>query len=144
MDRNQTTMRCEEFIKRIDTILKKEANNTLQIHGVTFSQIHMLMALYYSKDGSNTLKELEKYFGIAQSSAAGIAARLEKKNLILAFVDPYDKRIKRVQITEKGAQICISAKEAIEESERRLLADLTPEEKIQFRYLLKKVYDSMK
>ena len=69
---------CGEMMKRIDDRIEKSANNDLQIHGVTLTQIQMLLALNQIENGSAALKEVEKYFGIAQSTTAGIAVRLER------------------------------------------------------------------
>lgn len=132
-----------ELMKRIHDTLEKHANNELQEHGVTFTQIQMLLALDTMEGGSATLKELEKFFGVAQSTAAGVAVRLEKKNLVIGFTDAEDKRIKHIRITDAGKELCKATQKSMEESERRLFAGLTPEEKAQFLLLLKKIHDTM-
>lgn len=132
-----------ELMKRINDTLEKNANSELQSHGVTFTQMKMLLTLNMLDGGSATLKELEKYFGVAQSTAAGIAVRLEKKKLVTGFTDAEDKRIKHIHITDAGRELCRCAKKSMEESERRLFAGLTPEEQRQFIVLLKKIYDTM-
>ena len=65
-----------------------------------------------------TMKELEHYFQIAQSTVVGIVSRLEKKELVEAFGDSSDKRIKVVHITPSGEACCKEASahmEAVEE-----------------------------
>ena len=52
------------------------------------------------------MKELEHYFQIAQSTVVGIVSRLEKKELVEAFGDSSDKRIKVVHITPSG-EACV-------------------------------------
>lgn len=89
------------------------------------------------------MKELEKYFGVAQSTAAGIASRLEKKKLVSYFSDSEDKRVKHIQLTESGICICENVRECLVETERHLLSGLTPEEEAKLHDLLQKVYDTM-
>lgn len=132
-----------ELMKRINDTLEKNANNELQAHGITFTQIQMLLALSTMENGSATLKELEKYFGVAQSTAAGVAVRLEKKKLVTGFTDSEDKRIKHIKITDAGKELCRAAQKSMNDSEQRLLGGLTPEERTQFISLLKKIYDAM-
>ena len=99
-------LRCGEMFKRIGDAMEKHGNSELQSQGVTFVQMQMLMELNSLPDGSATLKELEKRFGVAQSTAAGVAARLEKKQLVESFRDDQDMRVKHVRITEAGREQC--------------------------------------
>lgn len=85
---NQRHFSCGELMKRINDMIEKQGNSKLQSYGITVSQFKMLVALHLIPDGAATLKELEKYFGVAQSTAAGIASRLEKRNLFLIFPIP--------------------------------------------------------
>ena len=85
-----------ELIKRINAKVEKATNNPLLIYDLTSTQFKMLVMLHLIPDHTAMLKELEKYFGVAQSTAAGIIARLEKKNLVASFSDENDKRIKQI------------------------------------------------
>ena len=77
------SLHCGELIKRLNSIMEKRANNSLNEDGITLSQIKLLCIL--EQESSLTLKELEKYFCVAQATIAGIVVRLEKKGLIEAF-----------------------------------------------------------
>lgn len=134
---------CMELMKRIHDEMEKNANNGLLRHGITFAQFHMLMMLN-TEEGDRMLKDVERHFGVAQSTAAGIAVRLEKKGLICGSTDAMDRRIKRLRITEAGRGICRDARANMEETRRRLLSGLTPEEQEQFTRLLQKVYNAIK
>ena len=103
----------------------------------------MLVALHLSPGHTASLKDLEKYFGVAQSTAAGIIARLERKNLIVSFNDKNDKRIKHVRISDEGLRICLSVRESIIETECKLFSGLLPEEQTELNRLLHKVYRSI-
>ncbi len=133
-----------ELIKRINAKVEKAINNQLLTYDLTSTQFKMLVMLHLIPDHTAMLKELEKYFGVAQSTAAGIIARLEKKNLVASFSDENDKRVKHVRLTHDGLQICLSVRETIVETERKLFSGLTPEEQNELNRLLYKVYHSIK
>lgn len=137
--------RCElhsgELIKRIHDQMEKVANNMLQSLDMTFSQMKMLIALHESADESATLKELERYFGVAQATAAGIAVRLEKKHLITSYIDPDDRRIKHVKLSDEGRNLCEQLHSMMIANEDKLVAPLSEDEKVELRRLLQKVYD---
>lgn len=135
---------CMELMKRIHDVLEKNANHGLMRHGITFAQLHMLMALDRAEDGTQKLKELEKYFCVAQSTAAGLAVRLEKKGLVQSFADAGDRRVKQLRITDAGREICRDTRANMEETRRRFLSGLDPEEQEQFTRLLQKVYHAIR
>ncbi len=141
---NTKTLHCGELIKRISDIIEKNANNELNKEDITVSQLKMLFVLTETPDGSATLKELEKYFGVAQSTVAGIVSRLEKKQLVSAYTDPTDKRIKHIRIADEGKAVCGRAKKSMEKNEENMLGVLTDEERHRLRELLQKMYISIK
>lgn len=133
-----------ELIKRINDKVEKTVNHKLLTYDLTSTQFKMLVTLHLSPNTTAALKQLEKYFGVAQSTAAGIIARLEKKDLVASFTDENDKRIKHVRLTDAGLHICLSVRESIMETERELFSGLTPEEQDELNRLLYKVYHSIK
>lgn len=132
------------YIKRIDNALAKEANNNLQALNLTMQQDRVLIQLARTAGNTLSLKELEEHFGSAQSTVAGLVVRLEKKGLIEALSDPADKRIKLVRLTAEGVRLNALSRQQIVDSEARLTALLTEEEKAQFLSCLKKVYEAVK
>lgn len=131
------------LVKHIDLAMRKRAESAVQADDLTFAQLHALAALEHRPDGAATLKELERQFRVAQSTMAGIAARLEKKNLIESVPDESDRRVKRVRITPEGRALCCRAKTAAEASEQELLSVLTQREQEQLFDLLLKINDSL-
>lgn len=132
------------FIKRIGNALAKEAAHNMQTHALTIQQAHALVTLKHAPGGSLTLKELEEQFCAAQSTVAGLVTRLEKKGLVEGYADPGDKRVKRVRLTEAGLNMHQTCRQDVVDSEKRLVAHLTEEEKASFLALLRKVYDAVK
>ncbi len=135
---------CATLIKHIDTKMTRDANERFDTYGVTFRQVRLLMHLLQMETEAVPLKLLEKYLEVAQSTAAGLVVRLEKKGLVQGYVPADDKRQKFVRLTEKGRELCVSLEADMREGERILLQSLDEEEKTQFYSLLKKVNDSMK
>lgn len=132
------------YIKRIGNALAKEAARNMQTHGLTTQQAHALVTIKYAPGGSLTLKELEEQFCAAQSTVAGLIARLEKKGLVEGYVDPGDKRVKRVRLTEAGLAMNATCRQDVVASEKRLVGQLTEAEQASFLDLLRKVYDAVK
>lgn len=139
--KNQNT--CGAMIKQIHDELEKRANNALRPHNLTMAQMSVLLALNDVVDKQIPLKNLEQIFHVAQSTAAGIVSRLEQKGLIEALGDPGDRRIKKVQITEKGRERCREAEQHMEQTEERILSKLTETEQVILLTLLQKVRDSL-
>ncbi len=132
------------FIKRINNALEKEANANLQALDLTMQQNRALVLLAHAPDQTLTLKELEERFCAAQSTVAGLISRLEKKGLVNAVTDLTDRRVKRVQLSEKGMQLHDASHQDILRSEERLTRLLTEAEKEQLLSCLKKVYEAVK
>ena len=132
------------FIKRIDNALEKEANQNLQALNLTMQQNRVLIHLAHAEDHTLSLKTLEEQFGAAQSTVAGLVSRLEKKGLIEAVPDPADKRVKLARLTDAGIQLHAQGRQLLVESEARLTANLSEQEREIFLSCLKKVYEAVK
>ena len=134
---------CGVLIKKINDELEKNANNVLRTQDLTFSQLGALLKLDAASEGQLTLKELEKQLHVAQSTAAGIVSRLERKDLVESFGDAEDRRIKIVKITSGGVQRLQDADQHRIQAEAHLLSGLTETERSIFYALLKKVCASL-
>ncbi len=143
MNSNPPELNCGALMKRISDKMEKKANDEFNSYGVTMTQFRFLMTLNEFPEGKATLKTLEKYFGVAQSTEAGIAVRLEKKGMISSYTDPDDRRIKVIVITDAGKKICEEAHSNMLSAEGRLLKGLNEEEREQFFTLLEKVYNAL-
>ena len=124
------------LIKQIHDRLEKRANNSLRAQDLTMMQVSVLIALHYSERQQLSMKELERRFGVAQSTVAGIISRLEQKGLVEALSDSEDKRVKLVHITQTGETCCAKAAGAMQEAEETLLDGLSAEERTTLNRLL--------
>ena len=131
------------LIKQINDELLKNANNALRSQNITLAQLEVLDQLNQAPEGQYSLKELEQILHVAQSTAAGVIARLEQKGLVEGFGDAEDRRVKLVRITPAGTACVHTALHHRAEAEERLLSGLTETERAIFYTLLKKVRDSL-
>ncbi len=132
-----------KLMKQIHDRMERQANNALRGQDLTMAQLSALVELNDTPERQLPLKELERILRVAQSTAAGIVARLEQKRFVEGFGDASDRRIKVVRITPLGEQYCKSAEQHMKEAEAALLAGLTETERGIFFSLLKKVSDTM-
>ncbi|MCD8075516.1 MAG: MarR family transcriptional regulator [Lachnospiraceae bacterium] len=137
-------VRCAGLMKRINEKMEKGANEKLRSHGITFAQMQMLMEIYQTDSDSVPLKKLEKHFEVAQSTAAGVIVRLERKGLVEGFVPKEDRRLKYIRLTEAGKEVCRASEQDLEVGEQILVAGLNEEERKEFYRLLLKVNDAIR
>lgn len=131
------------LLKKINEGIARRANTDLQQRDLTFAQIHVLRRLYHAPERTLGLKELEGCFCLAQSTVAGLAARLEKKQLVEPVADPADRRVKRIRLTARGAEICQACYEDVRRTETLLVSRLSGEEQQALRRLLTIVCDTV-
>lgn len=129
--------------KKINDLLCKKADETMQGLDVTYSQHHVLVYLIRSENQTASLKTLEKKFRVSQATMAGIVKRLEEKEVVTSYTLPNDKRIKMVQLTEKGAGICERSRELMIMSENKMKALYTKEELDTFVSYLDRLYKAL-
>lgn len=134
---------CGALIKQIHDELEKNANNAMRVHEITMAQCGALLILNGAPEKQMALKELERGLHVAQSTAAGIVARLEQKKLVEGFGSPDDKRIKMVRMTPQGIECCRRAEGDMAQAEKKLLSGLDAAERGVFLSLLKKVRDTL-
>lgn len=132
------------LFKQIHDRLEKQSNNALREKDLTMMQVSVLMILQKSEGQRLSMKELERYFKVAQSTVAGLVSRLEQKAVVEAFGDPEDRRIKVVHITSSGRRCCAEAAIQMEKVEEKLLQGFSSEEREQLNLLLKRVLDNLK
>ncbi|WP_373925756.1 MarR family winged helix-turn-helix transcriptional regulator [Anaerotruncus colihominis] len=126
-------------MRQINNAFEKKANNRLKEKDLTFSQMSALIEILNMPARKTTFKELEKRLSLAQSTTVGLISRLEQKKLVSVSRDRDDKRIKYVEITSLGEKFCNEARQEMEDTERKLLENLSAGEAETLLSLLKKV-----
>ena len=119
------------LFKQIHDKLEKQANNTLRQQGLTMMQVSVLLTIQGAEGKRCSMKELERFFGVAQ------------KGLVTATGAPEDRRVKLVCITGSGEKCCGQAACHMDQAEERLLRGFSPEERAQLKSLLVRVADNL-
>lgn len=132
------------LFKQIHDRLEKQSNNALRAKDLTMMQVSVLMALEEASENCLSMKEIERYFGVAQSTIAGVVSRLESKELVESFSDDEDKRVKVVHITSLGKLCCSEASIQMEAAEEKLLKGFSDDEKTILNRLLIRVSNNLK
>lgn len=127
------------MIKHIHDEIEKRINSSLRSQQLTMAQMHLILELSDAPGQQLSLKELEQLLHVAQSTTAGVAARLEQKGFVESFIDQNDRRVKLVRITDQGRTCCFDSEKQIEHIETQLLDCLTEAEKAIFYELLQKI-----
>lgn len=135
---------CAFLIKQIHDAIEKHANNELREKDLTLAQVRALIELDRMPSKTASLKELEKVLCIAQSTTAGIMARLEQKGFVESFGDPQDRRIKKIRLTAQGRACCADAQAHMDEEEQLLLSSLTEEEQLLLQQMLLQITNYIK
>lgn len=128
---------CALLVRRLHLSLTRRANNGLKAFDMTASQLMVLEELA-RVDGELTLKELEHRLPTSQPDMVGIVARLEKKRLVRGWIDPDDRRVKRVRLTDEGERCRAEAAGEMDRAEEQLLSGMTEAERSELRRLLLK------
>ena len=127
------------LIRQIHNALEKIANSQLRAKDLTLSQMTALVEILKAPTRKLTFKELEKRLSLAQSTTAGLIFRLEQKKLVSVSGDTDDKRIKYVEITPVGEKFCKEAKQEIDDTEKKLLENLSAAERKNLLSLLEEI-----
>lgn len=127
------------LIRQIHNALEKIANSQLKAKDLTLSQMTALVEILKAPTRKLTFKELEKCLSLAQSTTAGLIFRLEQKKLVSVSGDTDDKRIKYVEITPVGEKFCKEAKQEIDDTEKKLLENLSAAERENLLSLLEEI-----
>ena len=133
------SMFCGMMIKQMHDEMERRGNNALRSLGLTIGQVRLLIELSGAEGKQLTLKELERRFHVAQSTAAGMVSRLEQKGFVERLGDPGDRRIKLVRITPAGERCLLLADQERMRAEEQLVAPLSEQERALFFHLLQKV-----
>ena len=114
----------------------------LETMDLTASQGH-IMAYLAHRSQPPCSRDIEVEFQLSHPTVSGLLQRLEQKGFIEQRSDPTDRRKKRIYVLEKGIQCHQLMHDTIEENERRIVRDFTPEEQEQFAAFLNRAIINM-
>ena len=108
-------------------------------HDVTPPQSHALVYLYKHRDEEITQRDLEHAMRLKPSTINGIVDRLLEKDYITRCPSPRDGRCRLLQLTERGTALVDTLREALDQTDNFVLADLTEEEQVLLDGLLRRI-----
>ncbi len=139
-------MRCESHIckeiKFIAIQVGRKVDACMKTDGITSSQGMLLKTLQIH--GASSLKDLEKWLRLSQPTVVGLVHRCEAKGLVRMFGHEKDRRVKMVELTERGQTHCREADEKFNQMEQELTSVLSSEEKESLLQLLQKISSQFK
>jgi len=122
-------------------LAKLHLDNELRRRGYDVTPVQSSALIYLSKhrDENITQRDLERAMRLKPSTINGIVDRLLEKEYITRCSCPSDGRCRLLHLTEKGATMVDSFREALDQTDRTVLADLTEEEQVVLDGLLRRI-----
>lgn len=127
----------ERKILKLGNRLIATRNEKLKPLDLTSSQSETLL-FFSGRDGARIL-DLKEYLNISHQAAQKIVNQMQKKGLLCMTVSSDDARAKSVLLTERGKELCSLLKSDGEDVGRKLLNNLSEEEKHTLCLLLDKI-----
>jgi DNA-binding MarR family transcriptional regulator len=121
----------DELIQRVFALrpmMQRRFNDELhrglqdELQSVT---IHQLSVLEHLCHGAVSMRELAKNLGVGESAATAAADRLVKQGLVERLSDPADRRIVRLGLTPKGADLIDRVQQATSCKTSKMLSALS-------------------
>ena len=129
-------------IKVISNLIKREVGNYgCEKYLDELTGNNMFIIGHLARNGEKHIfqKDLEEDFSVRRSTMSAIILRMEKKGFLTRESVSYDARLKKLVLTEKGKRIHEMIESRITETEEKLSAGLSEEEKKLLFLLLEKL-----
>ena len=126
-------------IVRLAERFKKESSLYLKNYDITFPQYNVLRVLDASKNGQNTMKNVNRIMLISSANMTGITQRLEKVGFINRKNAPEDDRLKYLEITPKGRQVLKNISDRKEQVVKKYFLRYSDEKKSEILALLREI-----
>ncbi|MBQ8497415.1 MAG: MarR family transcriptional regulator [Clostridia bacterium] len=133
-------------IKAISNLIKREIGNYdsgKYIEEATGNNMFIIGHLARHRDEDVFQKDLEELFSVRRSTMSGIILRMEQKGFLVRESVEYDARLKKLVLTEKGWQIHEMMESIVTDTEKKLTADFSEEQKDMLFLLLKKLRQNL-
>jgi DNA-binding MarR family transcriptional regulator len=129
-------------IVRVAERFKKESAAIFKNYGLTFPQYNVLRVLDASKNGQNTVRDVNRIMLVSGANMTGITKRMEKTGFILKKNDPNDDRLKWLEITPKGRRVLNDIGEENDRHVRRYLKNYSVAQKTTLLTILSEILRS--
>lgn len=136
-----------KYVNKLSKDIRYACNSYLVSSGtpITGEQCRLLAYIRGRNEQGECVyqRDIERDFQIKRSSVASILGHLEKGGYIIREIDKDDARIKKVILTESGAELDNALYENILKVEGVISEGMTEEEKDEFLRLLKKAISNI-
>ena len=130
-------------IKRISNAMDRKRTRDLEDLDLTSSQGIVLGYLVRNRESSISPGDIGKHFGLSHPTVTGILQRLESKAYIRYAEDAADRRRKRIEVTERALDCHCRIHERFLETENRLTAGMSEDERAKLLALLDQMIANM-
>lgn len=107
--------------------------------GLAKSNFNILMILRHSGPEGLQLHELGELLIVSRANVTGLVDHLEQKGYVTRVVDETDRRVRYARITQKGEELIDQVAPRHHREVRRVMDELSEEEKRELIRLLRKV-----
>jgi DNA-binding MarR family transcriptional regulator len=90
---------CTLFVR----LSMHDINRCARTHGLSFTQMNVLMHLYYQ--GPREVMEFAEYLQLSPAGASQMVERLVQQDLVVRVESPGDRRVRQVHLTERGRRV---------------------------------------
>lgn len=129
------------LLDKISSQTRRNHNHLLHDLNLHVGQDNLLCKLWRA-DGL-TQVELCNKLNCEAPTVTNMLSALEKKELIMRKKDSYDKRTNRIYLTEAGKNMETSVTEMWRKQQDKLLTDISLDEKMSLRRLLKQMENNL-
>ena len=134
------------YLRALANALSQQLGQNVEALGLTPAQGMFLHRIWYRQEvlqQPTCAKDLEQFFSLRHSTVSGILQRMETAGFLTFEVSALDRRRKRICLTQKARDAHAQPERLIQKNDAQLTADMTEEEKLEFRRLLKLAAKSM-
>lgn len=140
-------MRIGFKIKILANLIEKEMRSDSAIRNMdNMTNMHgrIIGFLHRHEDKEIFQRDIEKKFFISGPSVSEILKLMERNGLIERQAVEQDGRLKKIVLTEKARKMDLEVQAALDASEERLAALITPEEKNELDRIVCKMIEKLK
>ena len=124
-------------IMRASNLLVDDLKKTLKNYPINTTEFSV-MEFLYSK-GEKSIQEIRDRILLASGSATYVVDNLEKKGYVNRIVNETDKRVTYIKLTREGKDLINNIFPMHKKNTKKIFNDLTNEELITLKEILKKI-----
>ena len=132
-------------MKRIHLAFRRNGDKMLEKYGLTMPQMSLMLFLFRKADAGERViqRDIEEALNLKTSTVSGTLDRLEKNGFICRVSEPDNRRVHRIEMTEKAFGMKEEGKKDIREFEENLLSPLSGEEQAKLQEMLQRILENL-